>query len=128
MLARDNPFRSERLHALGYLSVDDRGICRSPDLQDLVQRVLALRRCAVVGPHGSGKTTLVLGLAAALRASGREVRFVHLSREAGRLSREWRGLLVAPPNRGQVVLLDGGGELAWPLFARVAFACRNARA
>jgi hypothetical protein len=125
VLAHENPFRSERLHALRFVDVSHRARL---DVRALVDRALALRRCAVIGPHGSGKTTLMLALAAELRVREIPVRYVHLSREDGRLSTAWRQFLRVRPGPHEAVLLDGGGDLRWHAFLQVAFACRHARA
>ena len=62
MTAADNPFRTARLEALAYRPA-----------VDLVERALVLRRSAIVGPMGTGKTTLLGELARGLRARGFEV-------------------------------------------------------
>lgn len=68
LLARDNPFRMQRIEALRY-RLDDDG------WQQLLTRFAANRwRGVLVGPHGSGKTTLREEIEARLRADGWEVR------------------------------------------------------
>ena len=70
MRACENPFRSACVEGLDYEF--ERG-----GWVDLIERVEACGyRCAVVGGHGSGKTTLMAGLAARLRERGIGVRVV----------------------------------------------------
>lgn len=114
--ARDNPFRTERLHAIAY---------RPPDgsWEELAGRLAALRyRAAIVGPEGSGKTTLLEALAPRLEADGFRVRMVGgLSRSNRRLPRRRVAALFAGAGRCDVVLLDSAdmlGPLAWRRFHR----------
>ncbi|MCA9494526.1 MAG: hypothetical protein KC621_31580 [Myxococcales bacterium] len=62
MSAATNPYRSSRLEALSYRPA-----------VDLVERALALGRSAIVGPMGTGKTTLLGELGEGLRARGLRV-------------------------------------------------------
>jgi GTPase SAR1 family protein len=74
MLARDNPFRAERVESIGYRFVDggswDSLMARGDELG---------WRAALVGPDGSGKTTLIDELAERLVARGRRVRRIFLN-------------------------------------------------
>jgi hypothetical protein len=64
MLARDNPFRSERIEALAFRDPDT-------DLPALLAHFRQLgHRGVLVGPHGSGKTTLRETLERHLEAAG----------------------------------------------------------
>ncbi len=108
MLARDNPLRVERLHALRF---------RFPlgdDEDALLQRVMQHGgRGAIVGPHGSGKSTVMLELATRLRREGWHVRELRIA--AGQRSLtvdEWRGLRDGVGAR-DAILFDGAGHL-WP--------------
>lgn len=84
--ARDNPFATDRLEALGY---------RSPrtgeplDLEPLLARWESLgRRGAIVGPEGSGKTTLLDDLESLLGARGFPVWRLRAEVGSGRLVEE----------------------------------------
>lgn len=106
MYARDNPFRGERLHALRFrFAVGD-------DHEALLARVMAQGgRGAIVGPHGSGKTTLMLELAPLLRARGYAVRALRIGAERRSLSgEEWRSLTAGLGPR-DAILFDGAGHL-----------------
>lgn len=72
--ARHNPFATDRLHALGYR---DPASGEPVDCAALLERFDRLgRRCALVGPEGSGKTALLEALAPHLAARGMEPRWV----------------------------------------------------
>ncbi|MBI5850577.1 MAG: hypothetical protein HZB39_05990 [Planctomycetes bacterium] len=106
MLARENPFRVERLHALRF---------RYPpgdDHEALLARVMEHGgRGAIVGPHGSGKTTLMLELAEHLRADGRRVRELRIGVEQHRLSEVERRTLCDALGPRDAFLFDGAGHL-----------------
>ncbi|MBI3854417.1 MAG: hypothetical protein HY293_01865, partial [Planctomycetes bacterium] len=114
MRARDNPFRTERILELRY---------RLPSSWDeLLDRWEALgRRAAIVGPHGTGKTTLLEDLAPKLRARDYAVHELRLDAEhpdfePGILESCFRSL-----GGRDVILLDGAeqlGKSSWSRFER----------
>lgn len=115
MIARENPFRSERVLAVRY---------RLPEAgrAALLDRFESLgRRAALVGPQGAGKTTLLEDLAPAIRARGFLVRNVLLDDERGFFdAAAYRPFFdsLAP---GTVVLLDSAEKLGnrrWREFER----------
>ena len=70
-------------------------------------------RGAVVGPHGSGKTTFLLELAERLKRRGRQVEVLFTNLEAGkRLPPHWLDTL-SRANHGTVVIADGYDVLSW---------------
>jgi hypothetical protein len=102
--ARHNPFRSERIEALAY-----RPASPGQDLADVLERwERSGRRGAVVGPHGSGKTTLV----------------EQLGRRIG--DARWIDVRpgMAPVRASAVVLLDGLERLPWLTRRSWLAACR----
>ena len=72
-----NPFRVDRLEALTY-----RPELAGTDWPTLMQRLEGARfRAAMVGPHGTGKTTLLEALADRLAAGGHAVRLLEVPHE-----------------------------------------------
>jgi hypothetical protein len=115
MRARDNPFASERLHALRF---------RLPDIswEALLDQFAARdHQGALVGPEGSGKTTLLEALIPRFRERGFRVRRLQLTRDEPRFNRArlddlWQGL-----ERQDLILFDGAeqlGPLRWRAFLR----------
>ncbi|MCB1125358.1 MAG: hypothetical protein KDM81_02600 [Verrucomicrobiae bacterium] len=113
--ARDNPFASERLHALRFR-------LRGVTWEGLLERFAALgHRGSLVGPEGSGKTTLLGALLPRFRELGFNVRQLRLTRDQPRfqppaLDELWRDL-----GSHDLILLDGAeqlGPLRWRGFLR----------
>lgn len=104
--AHSNPFRTARLHALRFrYAVGD-------SEAELLTRLAAARgRGAIVGPHGSGKTTLCLELAARFRREGLRVRAVRFG-DGAELD-EPRSLTawLEGAGRDTAVIVDGAGRL-----------------
>jgi molybdopterin-guanine dinucleotide biosynthesis protein len=115
MPARDNPFRSERIGALAF---------RYPpgcDQHSLLGRLAAFgHRAAIVGPAGSGKTTLSRDLE---RALGRDYRIWRVTQRHGdrRLTRHLPQLDVE-----DYVVLDGAEQLAWVEVQTLRWQARGA--
>jgi hypothetical protein len=109
LLARDNPFRMQRIEALRY-RLDDDG------WQQLLTRFAANRwRGVLVGPHGSGKTTLREEIEARLRADGWNVRAVVLTGDRGNTWSELSAQLDGADKRTLLSLdgLDRIGAITW---------------
>ena len=99
--ARDNPFAVHRVRRERY-RLDDAGWTAL-----LARLESAGWRGAIVGPHGSGKTTLIEDLVARLEVRGWVARWVRLSSEERRVP---RGSLVDLGAR-DIVLVDGAEQL-----------------
>ncbi len=104
-LPRNNPFRVERQHQLRF-----RGACVS--IAELLTRFNELgRRAHIVGPHGTGKTTLLEELITEFQSQGQSVTLLRLSASAPRESvtqfRHW--MQQAAPQ--QILVLDGAEQL-----------------
>jgi len=112
--AGENPFRVERLHSVPYW---DPGL----DWEALVGRVAQPGlRGALVGPHGHGKTTLLLELGERLAAQGVASRYVRVGDE----DHAERGLR---PDPGVVYLIDGTDIIGRGAWWRLRWQLRRAR-
>lgn len=117
--ARDNPFAVERVLAIRY---EPQGC----SWDELLARLESLGyRCAIVGPKGFGKTTLMEDLAAPLAERGFRVHSWRLNTEHPKLRPE-TSLQLASFDQHDIVLLDGAeqlGRLAWWNFRRRTRRC-----
>lgn len=108
--ARDNPFRVERLHRLRYRAADH-------DWLAVMRKLEAQRYCgAIVGPHGTGKTTMFLELRGRLESAGWCVRHHRLSMDdlGGAVAMSLRMMDAADART--IVMLDGAdllGRFGW---------------
>lgn len=114
VLARENPFRAQRLDAIRYRVAGG--------IERVLERLDELgRRAAIVGPEGHGKTTLIEELARALKSRGFRVALERLSANERALHRERTKRLLSEARAGSFLLLDGADELppiAWRRFVR----------
>jgi len=107
--AHENPFRTSRLLSLPIHWGDT-----SPE--DLLARWHAAgRRGALVGPHGTGKTTRLRALASRLADQGWRVVWIQWHDDGTTTPADWRGALRDIDTRS-VVCLDGSENLG-PLSA-----------
>ena len=119
MRARDNPFAVDRVLAVRYKP-------QGCTWDELLARLKSLRyRAAIVGPHGTGKTTLLEDLAPRLRSRGFLTTFVRLDSTEPRLGpNQWEQVDAA--GAGHVLLLDGAEQLSLPQWLRLRFRARRA--
>ncbi len=104
--ARDNPFRSDRIDQLAYQ-------LEGESWEAILARLAGMNfRAAVVGPHGSGKTTFLDALTPRLSSQGLRPVRITLNASLRRLSPEQWDCLDAITNH-QVLLLDGSEQLSW---------------
>jgi hypothetical protein len=111
--ARDNPFATDRVLRQRY-RLDETG------WTELLEELGRLNfRAAIVGPHGSGKTTMLEDLAGRLEKIGWTPVWIRLSAEFPRLPRACDAAFFAKLGVNDLVLLDGAeqlGPLAWRVF------------
>lgn len=115
--AKHNPFSSKRLEQLRY----------RPTQITIDEMLTKLPRIAyrgeIVGPHGSGKTTLMLQLSRRLSANGHKIKHVFVN-DTNPLTADARKDLSASLKPSEIVLLDGAdhiGILAWKTLKRHIF-------
>ena len=107
MLAREKPFCSSRLDALPFQ------LPGSHTWESLMARLASTQYCAsIVGPHGSGKSTLIEQLAPRLEERGLTPRLVRLSAESRMADKDAVLTLVRTLRAPDVLLLDGAEQLS----------------
>lgn len=100
-LACDNPFRADRFHGLAYRWLDG-------DCDAFMRRLAAVgRRGAIVGPHGSGKTTLMRESAARLEQMGYRAHYLFLNDRQLRFNAEFDAAFFGRLDERDFLLLDG---------------------
>jgi hypothetical protein len=116
MMYTTNPFASHRVRpgAIPYIFRDGESAAA------LVDRLRSSRWWGeVVGPHGSGKSTLLHTLVPAIRAAGREVRWLRF--QGGTLIDSQMMSFSLPRS---VVVIDGFEQLSWFERLRWRLLCR----
>jgi len=121
--AASNPFatRHTRPGALPYL------LPPGVSADDLVERLRqASWRGEIIGPHGTGKSTLLASLVPQLAAAGREVRQVTLT--AGEATLPLSDADAATWTERTLLVVDGYEQLSWPsrLWLTSSLASRGA--
>src|SRR5688572_13545638 len=114
MRARDNPFAAERMHAIRYLPM-------GWTWEEMLARLATMRnRAAVVGPHGTGKTTFLAGLARQLRERGWHCRSIMLRSDDRRIP------LTEGLGESDIVIVDGAEQLSPLAWRRLIWKTRRA--
>ena len=115
MRARDNPFRTDCVLSVRYRLAEG-------TFDDLLARFEAMgRRAAIVGPKGTGKTTLLEDLAPRLRDRGFTVRELRLDEEHPGFEGSFLREFLRSLGGRDVILFDGAeqlGRFAWYRFER----------
>lgn len=108
-----NPFATRFTRPGAVPPLDARG--RPLDVAALIAQLPCRGPAAIVAPHGHGKTTLLVAIAAAVAAAGRPVQLVRVRRWADAVAA--LAAVVAAP-AGGLVCIDGWESLGpgcWPL-------------
>ncbi len=113
MKARENPFRTGRVLRVRYRM-------RGQSLEGLLHRLRQLGyRAAIVGPKGTGKTTLLEDLEPALGALGFEVKRLRLDDRTKRFPRGFLSRFFGELTGRDMILFDGAEQMnlfAWHRF------------
>jgi hypothetical protein len=119
MRAADNPFSVDRIHQLRYQP-------RGWNWDSLLARMQSLRyRAAIVGPEGSGKTTLMEDLAQRLILRGFQPRFATLTRQERRLDPQVLDWLDHQAGARDLLCLDGAEQFGPIRWRWMLHRCRN---
>jgi hypothetical protein len=106
MKARVNPFRTDRVQGVRYRM-------RGETLEDLLDRLRKLGyRAAIVGPKGTGKTTLLEDLELALAALDFEVIRLRLDDRNGSFPRGFLNRFFSEMSKRNVILFDGAEQMS----------------
>ena len=120
MKPRENPFRTSRTDALSFR--DASGL----SVHDLLRHVHTTGgRGAIVGPMGTGKSTLLRELADALSQEGRNVVSVQVSRDQPFVSPEDR-MRLRSSTQHDAICIDGADLLPRHVWWITRCACRRA--
>ena len=115
MRACDNPFSTSRVHRIRYRSSEW-------DLTDLIVRLTHHHfRAAIVGPHGSGKTTLMEDLEPGLRGEGFTLHHLRLDESHRRFQPGVMRDLAERVGKSDCLVLDGAEQMhvwEWWWFRR----------
>lgn len=108
--ARDNPFAVDRVRQIRYEPQDE-------SWESLLARLAAMDyRGAIVGPYGSGKTTLCEDVLVRLHQQGLRTQHIFVSMDIHLTWRDIRSVLALPFD---VILVDGADHLSWWTWQRL---------
>jgi hypothetical protein len=120
MKARENPFKTDSVLGVRYR-------LRDRTWKELFERLKKLNyRAAIVGPHGTGKTTLLEDMEPRLVALGFRVIHLRLDRETRSFERLFLRELFSTLSERDVILFDGAEQMSRMQWQR--FKIRSKRA
>lgn len=115
MKASENPFRSVEVAKLRYR-------IGAPELQSMAMRAIdADTACAILGPEGTGKTTLLEDLGEQLNRIGKSIVWHRLTNQSSNSERRAVVKRLIEARSDSIQLLDGGevlGTRAWWLIRK----------
>ena len=118
--ARSNPFASHRIENLAYRAAQF-------TWDDLLERLWRHdRRGAIVGAHGSGKTTILDGLTPHLKSAGSRVHRITVRANDRRSLTRIRAELEGRDLASTIVLFDGAEQLSSAAWLWLRLRCRRA--
>jgi len=121
MKARENPFATHRVERLLYR------IPAGQDWASLLHRLQMQNLCgAIVGRHGTGKTTLLEQFQPHLKNLGFEPHLIQLRSDATMREKEALPEIIRKIERPGFILLDGAEQLSTRHWLRVRSAAGNA--
>ena len=119
MRAQDNPFASRNMDSLPYIPV-------TTDWSRIRDRLRCLNgRGAIVGPKGTGKTTLMEAMERRLTLEGYNVSLFRLSQDRNLLPREETREVFSGLTGQSALLLDGAEQMSWLAWKACAFRARK---
>ena len=108
--AKDNPFAVDRIRQIRYEPAAE-------SWESLLARLAAMDyRGAIVGPCGSGKTTLCEDLQTRLQQRGLQTQYLFFSMDIHMTWRDIQRVLALPSD---VILVDGADHMSWLTWRRL---------
>lgn len=125
MIARDNPFRVTQLHQIRYRLLNSDWPTLFTTLFDRL--VILNYRGAIIGPHGSGKTTLIETLIIELTTRNFIVRLLRLNEEKTNFPFSFYRELASTIRPDEIIILDGAEQLDYFSWQYFKFITRKAK-
>jgi len=121
MKPRLNPFASHRIDNLAYRLAGN-------DWINILGKLNRLNyRAAVIGPHGSGKTTFLEELATKLSAGGHHIHSVFINTNRPWMTSKELKTLRQQAKTKAIIFLDGADLLSWVQWLHIRFLVQQAK-